>query len=673
VAEQENIPRAQEDWPHDALPRDTLINGVRIRRIIGRGGFGITYEAVDSAQQHFALKECYPHQFAVRKGLDVVAVSTEHNEMLLACRDRFLREARALADLGKLPSTGDGVVKIILPFEANGTGYMLMELLSGRTLETLIKARPGGLPADQVGVLMRGVLRALGCMHEAGMLHRDVKPANIALRDDGRPVLIDLGAVRVAHTGLTTVYSLIYTPDYAPIEQIVDGRRQGPASDLYGVGATFYKAIGGTLKRASVREFEHNHGGTDPLQPASEIGAGRYPAGLLTALDAALRIEPEDRPQSVGELLAMMDGDGAGLKEASRPAPEPTSQVPEPKKPPPPAPPEPEVAKAEPVRPRPGINLRTAIAAAVCAVVIGAGIGLLGGRLHPGPAPVPPAPVSSQLPASPPVVSQPAVPPPAAVLPAPAALPPAVSPTQPSGPSQREIERDKEVYTAAHGNAAALRGYVNTCLICTYKVAAQAEVQQLDQLDRERQTYASARGNPGQLRSYANSCQICESKYVALSEAQQIEQERQAYNVARGNLAALRSYVSSCQTCEFKSAAQSEIQQLAAISLPAGTYSAERGYTGPKSQSEPQICPPRDSIRVKIDNDVISFDTTEKDATGALTRQWTGRVDQRNGSIRIVGSDAKPPTKRQLTITGPFGDATVSSDYCGVGFFKISR
>jgi serine/threonine protein kinase len=155
--------------------------------------------------------------------------------------------------------------------------------------------------------LEAGTGRALDAVHQAGLLHRDLKPANIALRDNGQPVLIDFGAVRVSSQGQTTMYTKVYTSGYAPIEQ-VDGLEQGPMSDLYGFGATFYRAIGGTLQPAQDRDRATRRGNSDPQKPAIELGAGRYPTAVLRALNEALRVEPAERPLSVRDMATFLLG-----------------------------------------------------------------------------------------------------------------------------------------------------------------------------------------------------------------------------------------------------------------------------------------------------------------------------------------------------------------------------
>ena len=297
---------AGENWPRDALPQGTLLYGYRIEKILGRGGFGITYRALDRIEQSFALKECFPRQFAVRQGMEVLPADAEAAEGLRDCLSRFIREARALLQLSQRGAAGDTAVKVVTFFETNGTAYLVMEFLEGESLEQWIRATAGGIPEERLSGILQGVLHAVGSAHDAGLLHRDIKPSNILLRQDGRPVLIDFGAVRaVAGGGQTQTFTQIYSESYAPIEQITGGP-QGPYSDLYALGATFYRAIGGTTVDALTRHVAAMSGKPDPLVPAAAIGAGRYRPALLAAIDAALRIPASERPQTVGDFLALL-------------------------------------------------------------------------------------------------------------------------------------------------------------------------------------------------------------------------------------------------------------------------------------------------------------------------------------------------------------------------------
>lgn len=301
------MPQPSETWPRDALPRGTALHGFAVEAVLGRGGFGITYRVRDRIDQLFAVKECFPKQFAVRQGLEVLPTDAGEAPALEDCLERFMREAKALTKLSSLGAAGDGVVKVMTFFEAHGTAYIVMEYLAGQSLEALLRANPGGLEAKLLDGILRRLLQALGSVHDAGLLHRDIKPANIHLRQDGRPVLIDFGATRAAGTSHTVTYTQIFSEAYAPIEQFAGGR-QGTFSDIYAFGMTCYRLIGGATIDAFARQQALLRGAADPLPPATAIGAGRYPMALLDTIDAALQVMPDDRPQTVAAVLARLDG-----------------------------------------------------------------------------------------------------------------------------------------------------------------------------------------------------------------------------------------------------------------------------------------------------------------------------------------------------------------------------
>ena len=124
----------------DALPAGTGPNGYRVLGVLGRGGFGITYQATDLLDQPFAIKEFFPRQFATRVGPEVVATSDDDQDVFINCRERFLKEARLLASLGRNGGT-PGVVRVITFFESNKTAYSVMEMLTGETLEEMLRGR----------------------------------------------------------------------------------------------------------------------------------------------------------------------------------------------------------------------------------------------------------------------------------------------------------------------------------------------------------------------------------------------------------------------------------------------------------------------------------------------------------------------------------------------------
>ena len=297
-------------WPKYALPFGTPINGYRIERVLGSGGFGVTYLARDLLGQPFAIKEYFPRQFSVREEMTVVAASAHDTPLFEECRDRFLREAQALVLLGKRARSEDGIVHVQTYFEAHGTCFMVMDFVEGMSLATVLQTAPGGLAAERVDELLVRLLSSLRAVHQAGLMHRDIKPANIILTESGLPVLIDFGSSREASSDLNTAYTQIYSGGYAPPEQML-GLPQGEYSDIYAIGAVCYQAIGGKVVDALLRQNTVSAGRPDPLSPAAKVGAGRYPAVLLAAIDAALQVEPAARPKNVDAMLALMRPDAA--------------------------------------------------------------------------------------------------------------------------------------------------------------------------------------------------------------------------------------------------------------------------------------------------------------------------------------------------------------------------
>jgi serine/threonine protein kinase len=290
----------------DALPVGTVLNGYRVLGVLGRGGFGITYQASDLLDQLFAIKEFFPRQFAMRTGSEVVVTSDADEGIFVDCRKRFLTEARLLAALGRQGGT-PGVVQVVTFFEANNTAYSVMELLTGETLDDLLRAKGQSLAPEVLVPLLKGILTPLARVHAAGFLHRDIKPSNILIRPDSQPVLIDFGSARDMGPSSNTTYTQVYSGNYAPIEQMLHGAPQGPYSDIYSVGGVGYRAIGGSLVDARARQQAALTHAPDPLVPAADVGRGRYPGALLYAIDRALAVTASERPQRVEEMLALLE------------------------------------------------------------------------------------------------------------------------------------------------------------------------------------------------------------------------------------------------------------------------------------------------------------------------------------------------------------------------------
>ena len=295
-------------WPSFALPRSTVVNGYRIERVLGSGGFGITYLAFDLLQQRFAIKEYYPRQFATRQHMTVQPTTREDAKLFEECRERFLREAQALVHLGRVADASDGIVRVKTYFEALGTCFLVMDYVQGDSLAGVFRDEPGGLSPARVRSLLTQLLSSIRVVHRAGLVHRDIKPANVILREDDRLVLIDFGSTRQAMPGENTSFTQIYSGGYGPPEQMI-GLPQGEFSDIYAIGAVCYRAIGGSVVDALARQNSLAAGRYDPQPSAVSIGAGRYPRSLLAAIDAALAVDPAQRPQTADAMLELLGPD----------------------------------------------------------------------------------------------------------------------------------------------------------------------------------------------------------------------------------------------------------------------------------------------------------------------------------------------------------------------------
>jgi serine/threonine protein kinase len=259
--------------------------------VLGRGGFGITYDVMDHRlQRRVAVKELFPES-AVRHGT-MVLTPPQARPAFRDARSRFLREARVLARF-----THAGIVRVYEVFEEHNSAYLVMELLEGRTLLDLLHDRGRPFRAAEVLDVAARVAIALRPVHAAGVLHRDINPANIVLTDHGRIVVIDFGIARSFESGQSTPMTAVVTPGYAPLEQYVGDGRFGPASDVYGLAATLYRLATGSIPVAALeREAGKALPAPHVLNPAI---SKRVSDGILDGLE----LNPDHRPQTLDAFL----------------------------------------------------------------------------------------------------------------------------------------------------------------------------------------------------------------------------------------------------------------------------------------------------------------------------------------------------------------------------------
>ena len=301
----------------NALPPGTRFEEYRLDAALGAGGFGITYRAYDANLDKFvAIKEYLPVEFATRTAASTVVPHSDADAQDYHWGlTRFLDEARTLARFDH-----PHLNKVHRFFESNGTAYMVLEYIQGETLADKL-ARERQLPEESLQRLLEEVLSGLEVMHDAGYVHRDIKPGNLMLREeDGSAVVLDFGAARQAVGQRSKAITSILTPGYAPVEQY-DGKvdRVGAWTDIYALGMVAYRSISGIsdseLPDAVARMLAQTRGEA-VLLPAVEAGKGRYNAKLLEAIDWAMEVDEGDRPQSVDVWRGALAGGSRGKSPA---------------------------------------------------------------------------------------------------------------------------------------------------------------------------------------------------------------------------------------------------------------------------------------------------------------------------------------------------------------------
>ena len=284
------------------LPVNTVLDGsYRIARVVGSGGFGITYEAEDiNLGTMVAIKEYYPFDFGDRdRTMSVRPKSDRHKQTFEWGRSNFLQEARTLARF-EHPS----IVRVTRVFEANSTAYMVMRFEQGQSFEEWLRGLGRPPTQEELDFVIAPLLDALQMMHAANFLHRDIAPDNIIVRTDGTPVLLDFGAARRAVAEMSRSLTGIVKAGYSPHEQYSsDGRLQGPWSDLYALGGTLYRAVTGKAPEEATLRFDEDH-----MASAAQAAKGKYRRDFLGAIDTCLKVRHSERPRSVAQLRPMLLG-----------------------------------------------------------------------------------------------------------------------------------------------------------------------------------------------------------------------------------------------------------------------------------------------------------------------------------------------------------------------------
>ncbi|SMH31764.1 serine/threonine-protein kinase [Azospirillum agricola] len=304
-------PAAGPPPPDNALPPGhRLLQRYPLIRVLGRGSFGITYEAEDERLgRRIAIKEYFPVASAVRAGA-VTVCPQDREDSRASFGDglkRFWREGQTLARLDH-----PGILRVHDVLSENGTAYLVMEMVPGEPLAAVLaRGRPAPATVER---LTRELLDALAALHEAGICHCDIKPENIMVRPDGRPVLIDFGSARTdrrLHPGGQTTIALTVTLGYAAPELLDSPPKIQAAADLFALGTTVYGMIAGESPPDAIRRLTSlNHRRADPLIPLARLRPQGHGTRFLTAVDRAMALKIDDRPATAEEWLALLGTPG---------------------------------------------------------------------------------------------------------------------------------------------------------------------------------------------------------------------------------------------------------------------------------------------------------------------------------------------------------------------------
>ena len=283
-----------------ALQAGTVLNDrYIIGRVLGQGGFGITYLALDTQlNAKVAIKEFMPGEIATRVGGTTVSVLAENrSEEFTYGAERFQEEARTLAKFIGNPN----IAGVSSYFDENDTSYFVMDYIEGISFKTYIANHGGKISVEETLNIMIPVLRALTAVHAEGFIHRDVTPDNIYITKDGIVKLLDFGSARYSIGDKSKSLDVILKVGYAPKEQYIRRSRQGPFTDVYSCAACFYAALTGFLPPEALERLDH-----DELVPVSQCGVD-IPEYLDKAILKGLAVQPEDRFQSAEEFLEAIE------------------------------------------------------------------------------------------------------------------------------------------------------------------------------------------------------------------------------------------------------------------------------------------------------------------------------------------------------------------------------
>lgn len=274
-------------------PGTTLCDGkYTIEAKIGKGGFGITYKAIQNGLNRVVcIKEYFPAGKCTRATKkNTVFVQGTSEQVFEKYRQAFVREAKMLATLHH-----PNIVEVLDVFDENNTSYMVMTFVKGKSLQQIVEVR-GKLPYPETVNYIAQITNAVGYIHDHHILHRDIKPDNIMITADFKAILIDFGSAREFEQDKTQVHTSMLTHGYAPTEQYTDNSRKGSYTDIYAIGATFYFVLTGQVPMESAARLTEQMPSPKDLVPEIPEEANR-------TILKAMQLKAENRHQTVHEFM----------------------------------------------------------------------------------------------------------------------------------------------------------------------------------------------------------------------------------------------------------------------------------------------------------------------------------------------------------------------------------
>ncbi len=275
-----------------ALPTGYQLQDYEIRKVLSSGGFSFVYLARDAHKKTVAIKEYLPTSIAVRADGATVLPNEDDVALFRHGLKCFFDEGLSLAKIEH-----KNIVRVINFFRANETVYMVMQYERGKSLQDYILGQDALVSEKFIRRVFAELSNGLREVHTQKLLHLDIKPANIYIRLDGSPVLLDFGSARQALTENQAKIAPSYTPGFASPEQYYDRKLLGPWSDIYSIGATMYACITRTSPLSADQRIKK-----DLITPALKVGKGLYSDALLMLIDKCLSLDYLERPQSVFSL-----------------------------------------------------------------------------------------------------------------------------------------------------------------------------------------------------------------------------------------------------------------------------------------------------------------------------------------------------------------------------------